>query len=104
MQKNRRLDNYVAELEPAKFRYFVRMINKMTPEGAKGVANGTLEHLTRLGLQRDPSKGNPEVYAGAINTDVRSLLDWAASVQAEHPRAQKQLIALDATAFNRSGG
>lgn len=103
MAQRQAAEGVIIELSDSSFLHFLRMLNRMEPSAAAAVAQISMQNLQRLKVKRDMTKARVESYAGDMNADVGTMLDWFAKVQPNHRKAIKQLVTLDASAERRAG-
>lgn len=91
----------IVELEPRAIENFLRVVQRITPEEAKGVMSAAAVHLSRLGVTPDPTKAYKRPFDGSLSIDIGSMVTWMEKIQPIHRRAIDQLQAIWATASAR---
>lgn len=84
------------------FNTVIRMIRRGDVNIVSQLRTVTFNKLKELKVDRDKSKAVTSTPAGSDQVDVMSIVNWINGIQADQKRAIWQLIAIDATAVDRS--
>lgn len=103
MAERQMREGEIVELPPNQYRHYLRVLQRLEPAACRAIAETAAGHLGRLGKKTDPTKATTELFDGALDVDVGTMLSWMAKVNnpKEHRRAIKQLIVIQATAASR---
>lgn len=82
----------------------VRLIKRAPLDRVNMLRHATHNTLKRLGVDRDLSKAVKGLPNGSNQGDVMSIVVWLDKVKPGDVEVVKQVVAIDATAVNRSKG
>jgi len=82
----------------------IRLIHKATLDHVKGLRTASYNNLKRLELKRDLRLARKKIPAGSDQFDVGSIIVWMNQIPKNDKAAIQQLLAIDATACQRTGG
>lgn len=93
----------IVELPANQYRHNLRVLQRLDPAACRSVAEAAAAQLASIGIKADPSKVTNELYDGAVDIDLGSMLTWMKKVNdpKKHKRAIKQLQTIYATAMSR---
>lgn len=89
-------------LPPNQLNTVIRFIKKAPLDRVAVLRQATFDSLRRLGVKRNVGKAVAGVPAGSDQGDVQSLIVWMGRITAADREAVAQLVAIDATAVQRS--
>lgn len=82
----------------------IRVVKRGGIETVMAVRNATYTTLRRLGVKRDRTKAVAGMPRGSDQVDMRSIVEWLARVERDDAEASAQIVAIDATAVDRTEG
>lgn len=93
----------IVELPPNQYRHNLRMMQRLDPGACRAVADTAAAQLASIGVKTDPSRVKTELFDGAVDCDLGSLMAWMKKVNDanKYKRAVRQLQTIEATARSR---
>lgn len=97
-------EDEIVELPPVQYKHYLRVLQRLEPSACKSIAETASGVLESVGAKTDLSKATTELFEGALDIDVGSMLTWMKKINNPklHKRAVKQLQTIHATAMSRT--
>lgn len=92
----------MAALPPNQFNNIIRLVRRGSAEQVAQIRQITFDTLKRLGAPREAERAVAKTPAGSDQVDMGSIVSWMQNVSADDWDSIRQVIAIDATAVDRS--